>query len=73
MQDIIVNLNISAEKYKLLYQGVAQSVYTRALDGKSVQFPARILRPFLLKDGVKGVFRIIFDKKGKFQGIEKLS
>lgn len=73
MQDIIVNLNISAEKYKLLYQGAAQTVYTRTLDGKSVQFPANILRPFLLKDGIKGMFRIIFDNKGKFQGIEKLS
>lgn len=73
MKAVVVSLSISAEKYKLMYQGVAQSVYTRTLDGRSVQFPAKILQPFLLRDGIKGVFRIAFDDQGKYQGIEKLS
>lgn len=73
MKSVVVNLSISAEKYKLLYQGVAQSVYTRSLDGRSVQFPAKILQPFLLRDGIKGMFKINFDDQGKYMGIEKLS
>jgi hypothetical protein len=40
MKAVVVSLSISAEKYKLMYQGVAQSVYTRSVDGRSVQFPA---------------------------------
>jgi hypothetical protein len=73
MKAVVVSLSISAEKYKLMYQGVAQSVYTRSVDGRSVQFPAKILQPFLLREGINGVFRIMFDDKGKYQGIEKLS
>lgn len=73
MEDIVVKLSIGADKYKLLYQGAAQTVYARAIDGRSVQFPADILRPFLLRDGIKGVFRIRFDQKGKYQGIDKLA
>lgn len=73
MKAIVVNLSISAEKYKLLYQGVAQTVYTRSVDGRSVQFPANILKPFLLRDGIKGVFNIKFDDQGKYLGIDKLS
>ena len=72
MQGIIVKLSISADKYKLLYQGAARTVYARATDGRSVQFPADILRPFLLRDGIQGIFRIRFDQKGKYQGIDKL-
>lgn len=72
MKSILVDLNISTDKYMLMYQGVAQNVFTHALDGRSVQFPAKILQPFLLRDGVRGRFRIIFDDKGKYQGIEKV-
>jgi len=72
MKSILVDLNISTDKYMLLYQGVAQNVYTHSLDGRSVQFPAKILQPFLLRDGVKGRFRINFDDNGKYQGIEKI-
>ncbi|WP_299181835.1 DUF2835 domain-containing protein [uncultured Neptuniibacter sp.] len=73
MKSITVDLSISSEKYLKLYQGVAQSVLTRASDGRSVRFPAKILRPFLLRDGIHGRFRIIFDNKGKYQAIEKIA
>ncbi|WP_067866988.1 DUF2835 domain-containing protein [Neptuniibacter marinus] len=72
MKSILVDLHISADKYILMYQGVAQNVFAHALDGRSVQFPAKILKPFLLKDGVKGRFRITFDDQGKYKGIDKI-
>lgn len=68
-----MSLHISADEYKKMYQGVAQHVYTRSLDGRSVQFPAKILQPFLLSNGISGRFRISFDAQGKYQGIEKLN
>ncbi|PIE24236.1 MAG: hypothetical protein CSA60_03250 [Neptuniibacter caesariensis] len=73
MKYIVIDLYISSDKYKKLYQGVAQNIFTHAIDGRSVQFPARILQPFLLSDGIRGRFRIQFDDDGKYRGIEKIS
>ncbi|WP_286238194.1 DUF2835 domain-containing protein [Neptuniibacter halophilus] len=73
MKTIIVDLHISPEKYKLMYQGVAQSVITRAIDGRKVRFPANILQPFLLRDGIRGRFCIRFTDQGKYQSIEKIA
>ena len=43
-----------------------------AVDGRTVSFPARVLRPFLTYQGIQGEFLIRFDKHHKFVGIEKL-
>jgi len=72
MQQIIVDVDISPDEWLKLYQGVATDVHTRARDGRSVRFPARILSRFFLKDGVRGSFRILFDDAGKFTSIERL-
>ena len=72
MQQIIVDISISPDEWIKLYQGVATDVHTRARDGRSVRFPARILSRFFLNDGVRGSFRILFDDSGKFTSIERL-
>ena len=72
MQQIIVDISISPDEWIKLYQGVATNVHTRARDGRSVRFPARILSRFFLNDGVRGSFRILFDDAGKFTSIERL-
>ncbi|PXX91602.1 DUF2835 domain-containing protein [Marinobacter vulgaris] len=72
MQQIIVDIAISPDEWIKLYQGVATDVRTRARDGRSVRFPARILSRFYLRDGICGSFRILFDDAGKFTAIERL-
>ena len=72
MQQIIVDVNISPDEWIKLYQGSATDVHTRARDGRSVRFPARILSRFYLRDGVQGSFRILFDDQGKFVSVERL-
>lgn len=72
MQQIIVDIAISPDEWIKLYQGLATDVHTRARDGRSVRFPARILSRFYLQDGVRGSFRILFDDAGKFTSIERL-
>ena len=72
MQQIIVDISISPDEWIKLYQGSATDVHTRARDGRSVRFPARILSRFFLKDGIQGSFRILFDDQGKFASIERL-
>lgn len=73
MHQILVSLTIDKNEFMRLYQGSARTVVTRATDGRTVRFPANILRPFLLHNGISGTFRITFNDEGKYQGIEKLS
>lgn len=72
MHHIIVDISISPDEWIKLYQGVATDVNTKARDGRSVRFPARILSRFYLQDGVRGSFCILFDDSGKFSSIERL-
>lgn len=72
-QAIEIHLNISARKYLLLYQGVAQNVFATAIDGRRVRFPAKILQPFVTHSGVNGRFLIFFGDDGRFSTIKKLT
>jgi len=73
MNEIIVDLRISSEEFLKVYQGPSRVVATRARDGRRVQFPANILRPWLLHDGIRGTFRIRFNDSGKLEDIQRLS
>ncbi|WP_019529263.1 DUF2835 domain-containing protein [Dasania marina] len=71
MQEIIVNLAISADEYLKNYQNPRINVSTTSVDGRRVHFPANILQPFVSRNGVHGRFCIRFDEKGKYQAIER--
>lgn len=71
-QAIELELHISTESYLKDYQLAGAVVIATARDGRSVQFPARILRRFVTHAGVHGWFRIQFDASGSFGGIERL-
>ena len=72
-KEIEVSLAICAEEYLRLYQGNAQVVRAMTRDGKRVLFPARILRPFVQREGVYGVFVILYDEQSRFVDIVKKS
>ena len=67
-----MHLNIPPEQFQRLYEGVAKTVNARSIDGKSVRFPANILRPFVTHAGVVGTFAIHFSAEHRFQNIEKI-
>ncbi|WP_370277784.1 DUF2835 domain-containing protein [Pontibacterium sp.] len=73
MNKIIFDIHLPADEYLRVYKGSARDVVTRALDGRTVRFPANILQPYLLHAGIFGRFCITFDRSGRFQKIEKLS
>lgn len=73
MKNIIVSLSISAEEYQRLYEGSAKTVFAHSIDGRSIRFPAGILRPFVLHTGVRGTFQINFDEDNRFHSIERLA
>ena len=69
MQKVTVRLNLSPERFQAYYQGVVENVVAMASDGRTVRFPARVLRPFLSYQGIQGTFDITFDVNMKFQSI----
>ena len=73
MNSLVVDLNILPEEYQRLYAGSAKEVFARARDGRSARFPARILQPFVQRDGIQGTFIIHFDDHNRFYRIEKLT
>ncbi|WP_344797352.1 DUF2835 domain-containing protein [Litoribacillus peritrichatus] len=71
-RNIIVSLNIPADEYLRVYSGVARTVVTHSIDGRSVRFPANILQPFVTREGIRGRFCIFFTEEGKFDRIERV-
>lgn len=71
MQRITVRLNISPERFQAYYQGVVEYVVATASDGRTVKFPARVLRPYFSYQGVQGTFEITCDANMKFQSIRR--
>ncbi len=72
MKRIFVALDIDRDDYLLWYQGTAKNVVTQSLDGRTVRFPAEILRPYVSYEGVKGTFAIDFNDNNKFQAIYRV-
>jgi len=70
--NVIVNLVITPEEYQRWYQGSARDVVATTVDGRSVRFPAPILRPYVTREGIRGRFRIWFDDNYRFERIEKI-
>jgi hypothetical protein len=71
MNKVVIDIRISNEAYLKQYQVPNCMVNTASRDGRSIQFPASILKPFLLHSGINGSFVIYFDSAGKFQSISR--
>ncbi len=72
-QRMRVVLNISSYQLSEYYEGAVDSVVARATDGRTVKFPANILRSVVQDDGVYGMFELTFDKFNKFVSIRRIS
>ncbi|NOZ51889.1 MAG: DUF2835 domain-containing protein [Gammaproteobacteria bacterium] len=73
MREFCFNLKISAHEYVKYYQGIARAVYVKDKNGKSIQFPADVLKPFITKDGIYGYFIIRIDDRNKLIDIKKVA
>lgn len=65
-------LNITQDVLLSYYEGTARAVVVKSLDGRSIQFPANVLRRFVTGDGVRGVFEIEFDGNNKFVEMRRI-
>ncbi len=73
IKSILVRIAISADEFQRLYEGSAKTVYAQSLDGRTIRFPAGILRQFVLHSGVQGTFQINFDENNRFHSIQRVS
>jgi hypothetical protein len=72
MQQVRFRVAIPARRFEDYYRGAARHVLVRAEDGRSIQLPASLLRPFLDHQGVYGEFLICFDENHKLVDIRRL-
>ncbi len=72
-QRMRVVLNISSHQLSQYYEGAVDSVVAKATDGRTVKFPANILRTVVQDDGVYGMFELTLDKRNKFVSIRRIS
>ncbi len=69
---VTVTINISPDDYVKAYQAPGKTVWAVDSEGRSIRFPANILRPFVEHDGIHGRFRIEFNELGKFSRIDRI-
>lgn len=73
VNELILPLNISPEEMLAYYRGEVANVFAVSEDGRSVVFPAHVLRPFMTHTGIVGRFRLVYDDHGRYRFIERLS
>jgi len=71
-QCLRVVLNISSDQLRQYYEGAVNSVVAKATDGRTIKFPANILRSVVRDDGVHGTFELAFDELHKFVSIRRI-
>lgn len=72
MPALVVNLVIAPKEYQRMYAGAVRNVSTVSVDGRRVQFPANVLRPYVTREGIRGRFMIRFTADNRFESIERL-
>lgn len=71
--ELIFDLRISAEEYLRYYRGSASSVVVRARNGKTVRFPAAVLRSHVDQGGIHGSFVLRYDQRNRLISLERIS
>ncbi|MDH5480608.1 MAG: DUF2835 domain-containing protein [Nitrosomonas sp.] len=71
-QRLHVVLNISPHRLLYYYEGEVDAVVATTTDGRTIRFPANILRSVVRQDGVHGTFELVFDKNHKFISISRV-
>lgn len=72
MNEIRFFLEITPEKYLAYYQGRVRDVVATGVDGRTVRFPAQVLRPYLTHGGIRGEFVLRFDADNRFLEIRRV-
>jgi hypothetical protein len=66
-------LDISPEKYLDYYRGLLLHVIVESTKGTTVQFPASLLQPFLMPEGIRGMFVLTCDDHFRNPCLQRLT
>ena len=66
------HLEMSPEEYLDYYRGILKQVMVRSTSGETVQFPASLLQPFLVPEGIRGNFVLTCDERHKHPVLQRL-
>ncbi|TDO99005.1 DUF2835 domain-containing protein [Marinomonas balearica] len=73
MAIIVIDVNLSAFKYKEMYKGTVKNLVAHSRDGRKVQLPLIAFQKFVTHHGLFGSFEVEFDESKKLVGIKKIS
>ena len=73
MASLTLDIALSAELLRAIYDGRANRVMLRSRDGRRVSLPAHHLRPFLRHEGIYGTFVLEFSSKGELLSLSRLA
>lgn len=71
-REVRFELNISAQSYLRYYRGGKRWVQVRDCDGRTIRFPAHVLRPHVTREGIHGEFVLRFDDEHRFISIDRI-
>ncbi|UTW07419.1 DUF2835 domain-containing protein [Pseudomonas benzenivorans] len=72
MPSLVLDIALSAERLRAVYQGQANRILLSSRDGRRVSLPAHHIRPFLTHEGVYGSFELEFSPKGQLLSLRRL-
>jgi hypothetical protein len=64
-------LQISHPQYLDYYRGVVKQVSVRSANGQNIQFPARLLTPFVSPSGIRGGFVLTCQDDGTGASLQR--
>lgn len=73
MPSLVLDIALSAERLRAVYQGRANRILLQSRDGRRVSLPAHHVRPFLTQEGVYGAFELEFSAAGELVNLRRLN
>lgn len=72
MPSLVLDVALSAERLRAVYQGRANRILLHSRDGRRVSLPAHHFRAFLTHEGVYGSFVLEFSPAGELLSLRPL-
>lgn len=72
MPSLVLDIALSAERLRVVYQGRANRIQALSRDGRRVSIPAHHFRPFLTHEGIYGSFELQFNAEGELLSLRRL-
>ena len=73
MHQLRIYLALGIQECERYYYGQADTIATRAMDGRVVYIPASIIHRFITPQGILGYFDIFYDQNHKLIRIERVA